>query len=131
MSNTEAAGSLDLQRERVSIALQNLKSLISLIPEAAPVAAPDGPIARNFSDLDVSSEEGPYYALDKAWVRTFQVPQEEQERLVCRGEYGLEYLFKCLLWFSELPAMTANDGLFLLGERIEALNTGLQMLELV
>ncbi|KAI0832495.1 hypothetical protein BC628DRAFT_322714 [Trametes gibbosa] len=122
MSSSSTVGSITSQRERVKTSLANLKTLISLIPEAAPIGDPSGPLVQNFSDLDLDSEEGPYYALDRAWVRTFQVPPEQQERLISRGQFGVEYVYNCLLTFAELPSMEANNCLFLLSERVESLN---------
>ncbi|KAJ2983075.1 hypothetical protein NUW54_g10670 [Trametes sanguinea] len=109
-------------KARVQGGLRVLKRLVDAIPSTAPEGSADGPLARNFSDLDLDPEEGPYYALDRAWVRTFQVPENQLQALVCRGQYGLSWVHDCLMSFSELPGMEANNGLYLMAEKIDWLN---------
>ena len=74
------------------------------------------------SCLQLDTEEGPYYAIDKAWIRTFQVPEDQQCGLVCRGEYGMPGLYKILAHVGNLPSMEPHGQLVLFAERLEWLN---------
>ena len=114
--------SVAVQREHVTVALNNLKTLGAMLPPALPLGTDTGPIARHFGHLDLDSDEGPYYALDRAWVRTFQVPDEEQKQLVCRGEFGIPLLHAALERVALHPAIEANNSLFLMGEKLQWLN---------
>ncbi|GBE89869.1 hypothetical protein SCP_1701950 [Sparassis crispa] len=99
----------------------HLRLLVSALLPSVPVAPEDGPIAHHFGDFSVDEDEGPYYNVDKAWVHTFQVPEEQLAGLVSRGNYGLQLVYDFFAHFAELLNMEANDGLILLTQRVDTL----------
>lgn len=58
--------------------LNHLKRLVGALPSTIPAGSPDGPIARYFGDLTSDADEGPWYAIDRAWLR-FSGPGERDE----------------------------------------------------
>ena len=98
-----------------------LQNLINAFPPSIPEAPADGPIARYFGDLTIDPDEGPYYSVDRAWVRTFQVPDAEKPGLVQRGPYGLQLVHDYFIYFGGAPGIEANNGHLLVLEKVNTL----------
>lgn len=109
-------------RQRVKDALSELDVLIGLLPASVPTGSPDDPLATYFGDLSIDAEEGPYYSLDRAWLRVFQVPEADQLSRITRGEFGTVVAHKFFKFFADAPGIEAHNGLFLLAERLSSLN---------
>jgi hypothetical protein len=115
------AGPPEAQSQRLKKLLNDLQSLVRVLPASLSTGTKDGPIAKNFSSHEYDAEEGPYFAFNRAWERTFQVSDEEQERRVLRGKYGLPLVLSYTQHFSAITGIDTDDGLFLIAERIAAL----------
>jgi hypothetical protein len=76
----------------------------------------EGPIAIYFSDLTHDADEGTF---SKAWERVFQC--SEIEHLVIRGKYGLELVLAYIAHFSRVLGIEADNGLYLMAERVDSL----------
>ena len=115
-------GSVDVQQRRLSKLLDEVKILISALPNSLPLGAPDGRIATYWSDLDSNHDEGPYFVIDQAWTRTFQpLSAEETAALVTRGEYGIERVYTCIRAFALDPKLRENSCLSLVADKVESL----------
>ncbi|KAG8950706.1 hypothetical protein FRC00_007587, partial [Tulasnella sp. 408] len=79
--------------------LSKLKSLIRDLPKSCPPALQDGEITYNFSNFDVPEGETPYFAIDRAWNRTFQ----GKENVPIGGKYGVGVVYKFFKHFSTQP----------------------------
>lgn len=65
------------QRTELAEALKTLAFVIQTgLPSTFTEGTPDGPIAQYFTDIDVDPD-WPYEAVDRAWVRVFQVTSGE------------------------------------------------------
>ncbi|KAH9940998.1 hypothetical protein B0H21DRAFT_824659 [Amylocystis lapponica] len=116
-----AAPGLEDQRALLDQRLNKLRLLIRGLPPL-PAGPEDGPIARYFGDFSVDPDEGPYYSVDRAWTRTFQVSDDKKAELICGGALGLPLILRFFEHFASLPDMERYNGLHLLSERIESLS---------
>lgn len=112
---------VDNQRSLLEDELKNLRLLVNNLPASLPAGAANGPFMRYFTEVEID-EEGPWYAVDRAWNRTFQVPDAEQLQLVTRGEYGISVVAKFFVWAAALPGLEAYNGLYMVAERVHRLN---------
>ena len=69
--------SIDAQKQKLQTALQAFDAIIKALPKTLSAGDKNGPIAANFTSHKFDSDEGPYYSFDKAWNRTFQVPDTQ------------------------------------------------------
>jgi hypothetical protein len=104
------------QQKHLETLLKTLSGHIKNLPTSLPCGAKEGPFIKHFSDLGHDISEGPYFTFNNAWERVFQVSEDEKDRLVIRGKYGLS-----LAHFLKVPGIEASNGLFLMAERVNAL----------
>ncbi|KAK7691324.1 hypothetical protein QCA50_004718 [Cerrena zonata] len=98
----------------ISNALHELHTLITTLPVSVPLGKPDGALSV-FTRLAPDPDEGPWFPLNKAWIRTFQgLSKEDQLVQITRGEHGVLAVYKCYQHFAQLPGM----DLVLLGDQI-------------
>ena len=109
------------QKEHLESLLKKLGGLIKNLPTSLPCGAKEGPIVKHFSNLEHDISQGPYFTFNNAWERVFQVSEDEKHRLVIRGKHGLNLVQAYLVHFSKVPGLEANNGLFLMAERVNAL----------
>ncbi|TFY75902.1 hypothetical protein EWM64_g8111 [Hericium alpestre] len=109
---------LEEQRHRLQSVLAALHGAVSNLPADCPEGAADGPLERYFNDYEIH-EEGLYFTVNCAWDRTFQVSDDEKVKLVTHGPYGLQLVYAFASYFAQQPGMEANNGLFLLAERVQ------------
>jgi len=106
---------LEIQSQRIHLdtLLKKLAVLIKNLPTSLPWTTKDGPITKFFTSHEYDHDKGPYYTFNKSWECVFQVSDDEKEKLVLRGKHGLPLVLTYLLYFSKIPKITQNNGLFL------------------
>lgn len=114
--------SIDAQKQKLQTALQAFNAIIKALPKTLSAGDKNGPIATNFTSHKFDSDEGPYYSFDKAWNRTFQVPDTQKIALIYRGKFGLQLVQAYLVHYAQLLRLEEDNGLYLVAERVEALN---------
>lgn len=88
--------SVATQRSHLNALLEtlNLQVKVNTLPLSLSEGSASGPLATHLSDLSLEHEEGPYFPFNRAWDTVFQVSQDEQKALVCRGEHGIKLTLK-------------------------------------
>ncbi|KAL1942606.1 hypothetical protein VTO73DRAFT_4846 [Trametes versicolor] len=122
MASQEGPSGQDSARQRVALGLTELNSLIGLLPHSVPLGTADSPLATHFGDLSIDPDEGPYYSVDRAWVRVFQRSEEERLALITRGEHGVTAALRFFQFFASAPGIEAHNSLLLVAEKIDTLN---------
>ena len=108
--------------KRLADALSDLRTLVNLLPESVPLGCSDDALAQHFSDYSVEEDEGPYYSVDRAWVRVFQGPEAEQLSKITRGPYGASLVKQFFEHFATIPGIEEHNGLQVLALRVEQFN---------
>jgi hypothetical protein len=102
--------------------LKALEDVIQLLPASIPLGTSDGKIARYFSDLDLEPDEGPWFTVDRAYTRVFQLAAgEELSSVITRGEYGLNLVFNVFKRFATENGMEKDGNYQLMSDRISKL----------
>ena len=63
--------------------------------------------------------EGPYYALDRAWVRSFQGDEKKRLELISRGPLGMNLVHRRIVELAALPEM--DDSLPMVVDKVNVL----------
>ena len=104
-----------MEARSIQTKLCELHVLITMLPESVPFGTQDGPLAL-YTSLSPDPEEGAWFSIDKAWIRTFQgLTKEEQLAKITRGEHGALAVYNCYQHFSQLPGI----DLILLEDQIQ------------
>ena len=115
------AGPPEAQSQCLKKLLNDLQSLVRVLPASLPTGTKDRPIAKTFSSHKYDAEEGPYFAFNQAWEWTFQVSDKEQGRQVLRGKYGVGLVLSYPQHFSAIMGIDTDNSHFLIAEHIAAL----------
>ena len=120
--------SVEAPKDRLKKLIKTLGGVIKALPKSLPSGTKDGPVAKNFTNLEFDTAEGPYYTFNQAWERVFQVAEDEKMKRFVRGKYGLPLVNTYLLHFSALAGIEANGGYHLMAERVASLIGSLEAL---
>lgn len=85
------------ETEDTTSLLSSLKSLIRSLPASCLNAPKGGPVHQTFSEFEVPDGEGPYFAVDRAWTRTFQ----GKSGVEIGGKYGVGIVYSFFAHFAK------------------------------
>lgn len=110
------------QRAQLGIALANLRVLIEGLPLSVPEGTEDGALVGAWGSLEdwKGEGEGPYYALDKAWLRSFQGDEKKQLAMICRGPFGMGLVHARISELVAEPEM--DDSLTMVLDKVKVLS---------
>lgn len=96
-------------KQRVSDTLKRLKDLVRQLPgTGVPKAAATGPIATEFSDKRLKTDEGCWFGLNRAYERCFQA---DPKTTVLGGKHGAAVVYETFKRFSTMPEMEPDLSL--------------------